>query len=846
MNYTIQNISEIINGQLHLADASATEIKNLITDSRKIVSPETSLFFALKGERNDGHQYINELIAQGVKNFVVSAIEPSLSAAGTGFGDKTNFILVTDTLQALQNLAAHHRKKFSYPIIGITGSNGKTIVKEWLYTLLREQYNIVRSPKSYNSQIGVPLSVWMMCEENNLGIFEAGISMHGEMENLEKIIQPTIGIFTNIGTAHDENFKDHNEKIVEKLKLFTHCAALIFCKDHADVFKHISHLLHDQKRSPLHGRGVGSEVIKSFTWSREHKADLEIGKIEKLATETIIEAFYKEQLISIRIPFIDDASIENAINCWALMLYLKIENENIADKMLLLSPVAMRLEMKEGINNCSVINDSYNSDMGSLTIALDFLNQQKQHQKRTLILSDILQSGKDENVLYKEVADSLKKKNVNRLIGIGEAICRQEKLFTSEKLFFNSTEDFLSNYKTNFFENETILLKGARAFGFERISKLLQQKAHETVLEINLNALIHNLNFYRSIIKPETKIMCMVKAFAYGSGSFEIANTLQFHRVNYLAVAYADEGVELRKGGITLPIMVMSPEEQSFDTMIDYNLEPELYSFRVLQLFNETAKRKLIKAQQKKFNIHLKLDTGMHRLGFEENELEELIAQLKQSPHLHVQSVFSHLAGSDEQVHDKFTQEQIEKFTHMSAVIKKQFDYQIMRHILNSAGIVRFADAQFEMVRLGIGLHGIGTTDAEKKMLEHVSTLKTTILQIKNVAAGETVGYSRKGVAQTDIRIATVAIGYADGLNRKLSNGIGKMLVNGKQASIIGNVCMDMCMLDVTQIDCKEGDEVIVFSKEYPIANIAKQTGTIAYEVLTSISQRVKRVYFHE
>ncbi|MEO8148876.1 MAG: bifunctional UDP-N-acetylmuramoyl-tripeptide:D-alanyl-D-alanine ligase/alanine racemase [Bacteroidia bacterium] len=840
MYYIIHHISKIINGQLQLGDTTFAEIKNLITDSRKIVSPENSLFFALKGARNDGHQYIKELISQGVKNFVVS------NPLSLGVGVEANFILVADTLQALQSLSVHHRKKFSYPVIGITGSNGKTIVKEWLYTLLREQYNIVRSPKSYNSQIGVPLSVWMMKEENDLGIFEAGISLKGEMENLEKIIQPTIGIFTNIGTAHDENFKDHHEKIIEKLKLFVNCKALIFCKDHADVFKHISHLLHEQKRSTLPGRGAGGEVIKQFSWSREHKADLEIGQIQKLTTETIIEAFYKEQLIAIRIPFIDDASIENAIQCWALMLYLNFSNDSIADKMLLLSPVAMRLEMKEGINNCSIINDSYNSDIGSLTIALDFLNQQKQHQKRTVVLSDILQSGKDENILYKEVADLIKKKNVNRLIGIGSAISRQANLFDGEKLFYNSTEDFFANYKADLFEEETILLKGARTFGFERISKLLQQKAHETVLEINLNALIHNLNFYRSIIRPETKMMCMVKAFAYGSGSFEIANTLQFHRVNYLAVAYADEGVELRKGGITLPIMVMSPEEQSFDTMIDYNLEPELYSFRVLKIFNEAAQRKLSNAEQKKISIHLKLDTGMHRLGFEENDLDQLILDLKQETHLHVQSVFSHLAGSDEQVHDNFTKEQIEKFRHMSSHIQSAFDHHIMRHILNSAGIVRFPDAQFEMVRLGIGLHGIGSTDAENKMLQHVATLKTTISQIKNIAAGETIGYSRKGIAKNDIRIATVAIGYADGLNRKLSNDIGKMIVNGKPASIIGNVCMDMCMLDVTQIDCKEGDDVIVFGKEYPIENIAQQTGTIAYEVLTGISQRVKRVYYHE
>ena len=783
-------------------------------------------FFALKVSR-DGHDYIEDALNQGVKNFVIS----DLNVANKIIAANANYVLVTDTLNALQELTAHHRKKFSYPVIGITGSNGKTFVKEWLYQLLRENFNVVRSPKSYNSQVGVPLSVALMKEENTLGIFEAGISMPGEMQQLEKIIAPTTGIFTNIGTAHDENFKNQDDKIIGKLKLFSHCNTLIFCKDHALVFKHISHLIHEQER------------IKSFSWSREHKADLEIGKIDKSFSETTIQAFYKEHLISIRIPFIDDAAIENAINCWCLLLVLGTDQKLIKEKMLLLAPVAMRLEMKEGINNCSLINDSYNSDISSITIALDYLNQQKQHAKRTVILSDILQSGKDEKVLYKEVADLLKKKNVNRLIGIGAAISDQQDLFENEKLFYKSTEDFLANYQSGFFEDETILIKGARFFEFERISNLLQQKAHETVLEINLNALIHNLNFYRALLKPHTDLMIMVKAFAYGSGSFEIANILQFHRVPYLAVAYTDEGVDLRKSGITLPIMVMNPEEQSFNSLIEYYLEPELYSFRVLKAYNELAK---LKNKNEQLRIHIKLDTGMHRLGFEEYQLEDLIMQLKTMTCLKVQSVFSHLAGSDEQAHDGFTNQQIKQFERMSTALQNALGYPVKRHILNSAGIIRFADAHYEIVRLGIGLHGIGNTDVEKKMLEPISTLKTTISQIKKVAAGETVGYGRKGKAEKNIIIATVAIGYADGLNRRLSNGVGSMLINGKTAPVIGNVCMDMCMLDVTNIDCKEGDVVIVFGKDHSIERIAEQTGTIAYEVLTGISQRVKRVYFHE
>ncbi|TAL57862.1 MAG: bifunctional UDP-N-acetylmuramoyl-tripeptide:D-alanyl-D-alanine ligase/alanine racemase, partial [Bacteroidetes bacterium] len=544
------------------------------------------------------------------------------------------------------------------------------------------------------------------------------------------------------------------------------------------------------------------------------------------------------------IPFTDEASIENTIHCWAVMLFLGYTNMVIAERMLRLSPVAMRLELKEGVNNCSVINDSYNSDLGSLAIALDFLNQQKQHPKRTLILSDIFQSGKNERELYKEVADLVKEKEVSRLIGIGEAISMQANQFDAERKFYKTTDEFLADYIGNIFSNETILLKGARAFGFERISRMLQQKAHETVLEINLNALIHNLNYYRSKIAPGTKMMVMVKAFSYGSGGFEVANILQHHQVDYLAVAYADEGIELRKAGIIIPIMVMNSEEASYDTMIRHDLEPEIFSFRVLKLFEDAVKR----SGRKDFPypIHLKLDTGMHRLGFEEKEMNEIAVRIGNSKFLEVRSVFSHLAGSEEQAHDEFTRNQIKKFGEMSEVIRSCFDYPIFRHILNSAGIVRFPGAQFEMVRLGIGLYGIGTNSEEQAQLKNVSTLKTTISQIKNIPAGESVGYGRKFVTKKDMRIATVPIGYADGLSRRLSNGKGKMIIKDKKASIVGSVCMDMCMLDITDIQCSEGDEVIVFGSEYSAYEIAKDMDTIPYEVFTGISRRVKRVYFQE
>jgi alanine racemase len=827
MIYSLSSVSTIVNGTINGNGNTTTVIRTLLIDSRKLSNAETSLFFAIVGERHNGHMYLQDLYDKGVRNFIVSTLPQNNQT----FTD-SNFILVADTLLAMQQLCVFHRKQFKIPVIGITGSNGKTIVKEWLYQLMREDKNIVRSPKSFNSQVGVPLSVWQINEENNLGIFEAGISQPHEMKLLEQIIQPTIGLITNIGQAHDENFENQKQKVDEKLKLFINAEVLIYCKDYL--------LVNDE----IIANKTFNEV-KLFTWSKKLRADLLVGRITKSTTNTEIQGVYKNDFIRINIPFTDEASIENAIHCWAMMLYLGYENSVVADRMRFLSPVAMRLELKEGINNCSIINDSYNSDLGSLAIAIDFLNQQKQHPKKTLILSDILQSGRNEEVLYKEVAELIHKKGISRLIGIGEGISNQMKQFDVEKSFYKSTNDFLKQFNNSFFRDETILLKGARVFGFEAISKVIQQKAHETVLEINLNAIVHNLNYFRSKIKADTKIMAMVKAFSYGSGSFEIANILQFHRVDYLAVAYADEGIELRKAGITMPIMVMNPEEQSYDAMIQYNLEPEIYSFRVLSLFEETLKRTERNITQP-IAIHIKLDTGMHRLGFDSAEVNELIVRIKNNKRLCVKSIFSHLAATDEAEHDEFTWHQIQQLNAMSEKIKAHFTYPIMKHILNSAGITRFPDAQFDMVRLGIGLYGIGVNAIEQTQLQNVSTLKTSISQIKNIPANETIGYSRKGVAKGDIQIATVPIGYADGLSRKLSNGKGKMIVKGKLAPIIGNVCMDMCMIDITNINANENDEVIVFGDANPITEVAKDIGTIAYEVLTNVSRRVKRVYYQE
>jgi len=825
--YFTKAIADIVSGKL--VGSGERLINQLLIDSRKIGNTEGLLFFAISGDRHNGHEFIPELYEKGVRSFVVTSL-PSHAEKYMG----VDFICVTDTLQALQKLCSEHRRKFSIPVVAVTGSNGKTIIKEWLYQLLREDKNIVRSPKSFNSQVGVPLSVWQMNEEHDLAIFEAGISRVAEMNCLEKIIQPTIGIFSNVGQAHDENFESPKQKIHEKVKLFYNAELLVYCKDYLLLQEELT-------------QNKNLKNTNIFSWSRKSRANLQIGKIKKSGHDTEIQAVFNNDFIKVVIPFTDEASIENAIQCWALMLHLGYENDLIAVRMKLLSPVAMRLELKEGVNNCSIINDSYNSDLGSLSIALDFLNQQKQHPNKTLILSDILQSGKNEENLYKEVANLLDKKGVQKFIGIGEALSRQKELFRQEKKFFNTTTDFLQAYNNSFFNDEAILLKGARAFSFEDISRLLQQKAHETVLEIDLNAVIHNLNYYRTKLRPETAIMAMVKAFSYGSGSYEIASILQFHRVNYLAVAYADEGVELRKAGISLPIMVMNPEEQSYDSMIQYSLEPEIFSFRILNMFDEAARRhNSVKGADVAIPIHIKLDTGMHRLGFMEEDINQLVVRLKNNKNLKVKSVFSHLVASDNQEHDDFTRTQVKAFTAMSDHILSHFDYKILRHILNSSGISRFQDAQFDMVRLGIGLYGIGNDAAEQQLLQNVSTLKTSISQIKNVPANDTIGYNRNAIAKNDMQVATIPIGYADGLSRKLSGGKGKVIVKGKIVPIVGNVCMDMCMIDVTGIQVAEGDEVIIFGEAHPIHQLAKDLDTIPYEVLTNVSRRVKRVYFQE
>lgn len=840
---TEHSIAEVVKGtggKLIVSSKKTYSIQELLLDSRKIIHPAETLFFALSGLKLDGHNYIDELYKKGVRNFVVSKAQDFTEAKYP----ESNFILVKDCTVALQKLTAAHRAKFTLPVIAVTGSNGKTVVKEWLYQLLHEDYNIVRNPKSYNSQIGVPLSVWLINQEHNLGIFEAGISESGEMDKLEKIIKPDIGVFTNIGEAHSEGFLSPRHKTKEKLNLFVNADILIYCKDYFDINQSVAEINALSK-----GSDETENKIKTFTWSLSSEADVQVVSVLLKDNQSFISCQYMGKELDFQIPFSDRASVENALHCACVMLYLKKDFDTIKERMKHLSRIAMRLEMKDAINNCSLINDTYNSDIGSLKIAIDFLKQQNQHPKKTVILSDILQSGRGELDLYTEVANILNENNVNRLIGVGPAMMRMKKMFEKNDRLqvscFESTEELLKSLDSSTFQNEVILLKGARKFRFEIIGKFLEKKVHETVLEINLNAIAHNLKVYQNLLKPETKIMAMVKAFSYGSGSFEIANALQFSRVDYLAVAYADEGVELRKNGIKLPIMVMNPEQRSFETMIHYDLEPEIYSLNLLDKFAEVLSL-LRNGGGEKYNIHIELETGMNRLGFEASEIPVLIERLKLNHQVQVASVFSHLAASEDKEYDDFTKQQIAKFDEMSTLITSQFDYKILRHILNSTGITRHTKAQFDMVRLGIGLYGIDASEKVQGKLMTVQTLKTTISQIKQVKKGESVGYGRVGKVSKDKTIATVGIGYADGLSRKLSAGRGKMLVNGKLAPIIGNVCMDMAMLDITGIEAGEGDEVIVFGQQPGIEDIATASETIPYEILTSISARVKRVYYQE
>jgi Alr-MurF fusion protein len=842
MIYSITQIAAILNGVLLNATCVEAEIAHILLDSRRVMFPKNSLFFAIVGKRHDGHHFINDLYAKGVRHFIVSEnidIQPFTNA---------NFIKVEDCLRALQQLATHHRRQFpNLQVIGITGSNGKTMVKEWLFQLLQPDHHIVRSPKSYNSQIGVALSVWQIKPEHNLAIFEAGISEKGEMEHLQPMIDPTIGVFTMLGMAHSEGFASPKEKTMEKFKLFKNAKHIIYSVE-ARRTAHIAEetaLLRVKGLQMRERLMVAENILTGWTRNLKLPADLHVNSIQNVGNKTVLKAIFRNQAIETTIPFTDHASIENAISCWMTLLQMGYAPTVIAERMARLEAVAMRLELKAGVNNCLVINDSYNSDLTSLNIALDFMVQQGAGRAtKTLIMSDILQSGQDLESLYRKVAEMLCEKKITRVIGIGSDIILMQHWIDPTCVraeFYATTPEFLKKIQNRSFQNEVILLKGARIFEFEHIADRLAQKTHKTVLEVNLNALSHNLLIFKKLLEPSVKIMVMVKASAYGNGSHEVGRLLEYHKTDYLAVAYADEGIDLRKAGIKLPMMVLNPEPASFEAMARYDLEPEIYSLRLLKQFigfadkNETQK------------IHLKFDTGMHRLGFSPSDLPELMCILKNNPQIQVQSAFSHLAASENPQFDAFTQSQFKQFTEMYETLTKDWGVKPLRHILNSSGIVRFPEAHLDMVRLGIGLYGIDGSETIQKKLQCVQTLKATISQIKIIPAGDTIGYSRRGVAVNSMRIATISIGYADGLLRGAGNSKFAVWLHGKRAFIVGGVCMDMCMLDITQIpEAKEGDEVEIFGANVSVNELAKVLDTIPYEVFTNVSERVKRVYFQE
>ena len=821
MRYTIENVTALIGARRF--GHSATQVEWLLTDSRSLVFPETTLFFALRTKVGDGHRYVADLYRRGVRNFVVGTLPAEHE---TAFPD-ANFLQVMSPLKALQRLAERHREEHDIPVIGVTGSNGKTVVKEWLYQLLSPTLHVTRSPKSYNSQVGVPLSVCLLGEHSEIGIFEAGISQPGEMAALRAIIPPTIGVMTNIGPAHQENFESVEEKCHEKLSLFQDAKVLVYCADDAVVDECVA-------TSLLRG--------ERLAWSRRNpSAALFVSAVETLERGTRITYRFHGAEATMTIPFTDDASTVNCIHCLAVLLSLNFSAEEIASRMKRLEPVAMRLEVIQGVRNCTLINDTYNSDAASLDIALDFMARRPeiQNKQKVLILSDMFQTGLPATELYAKVAELLNRRAIDHFIGVGPEISHAHSLFLMKKSFFPSGEALADSGLLDTLHDSLVLIKGSRPFGFEKITAALSLRVHETTLHVNLDALAGNLNYYRSFMKPETKMVCMVKASAYGAGSVEVAKTLQDRGVNYLAVAVADEGAELRRAGITAGIIVMNPEMTAFKTRFDYELEPEVYNFKLLDALIKAAEKEGIQGVP----VHIKLDTGMHRLGFDPRlDLPALIDRLHHQTSVIPRSVFSHFVGSDSPDFDDFSARQFALFDEASKTLQAAFPHKILRHICNSAGIERFPERHLDMVRLGLGLYGIDPID--NRSLQNVTTLRTTILQIRECPKGDSVGYSRRTVLERDSRIAAIPIGYADGLNRHLGNRRGYCLVNGQRADYVGNICMDVCMIDVTDTDCREGDTVEIFGDNLPPAELARLLDTIPYEILTSVSDRVKRIYF--
>ena len=821
MLYSIENIAALTGA--HRYGTQSAEIDRLLTDSRSLAFAETTLFFALRTKVGDGHRYIADLYRRGVRNFVVGTVPADWQ---TAYAD-ANFLKVVSPLKALQRLAERHREEFDLPVVGVTGSNGKTVVKEWLYQLLSPSMHVTRSPRSYNSQVGVPLSVWLLDEHSQVGVFEAGISQPGEMQALRAIVQPTIGVMTNIGPAHQENFATLEEKCHEKLELMRDAELLVCCADD------------EVTRSCLEAAPPKGRLL---AWSmKDASAPLFVEEVVKEGEGARIRYTYQRQQAEMHIPFSDDASVRNCIHCLAVCLALKLEPADIARRMERLEPVAMRLEVVQGVRGCTVINDAYNSDVASLDIALDFMNRRPElgERPKALILSDMLQTGLEPDVLYGKVAQMLERRGIDRLIGVGEEITAAQACFGMAKTFFATTDELMQSGLLEELHDVMVLVKGSRRFGFERVTSALSLRVHETTLDVNLQAIAENLNFYRSFMKPDTKITCMVKASAYGAGAIEIARTLQDRGVDYLAVAVADEGAELRRAGITTGIMVMNPELTAFGTLFEYDLEPEVYSFKLLDALVRAAEKQGIQG----LPVHIKLDTGMHRLGFDPlRDVPVLIDRLKHQTALVPRSVFSHFVGSDSPDFDAFSAQQFKLFDEASRTLQAAFSHKILRHICNSAGIERFPERHLDMVRLGLGLYGIDPID--NRRLHNVTSLRSTILQIREVPQGDSIGYSRRTVTTRDSRIAAVPIGYADGLNRHLGNRKGYCLVNGQQAPYVGNICMDVCMVDVTGIDCKEGDTVEIFGDNLPVTVLSDLLDTIPYEVLTSVSNRVKRVYF--
>lgn len=829
--YPVRTICTIVGGKF-LQQGEDHLVKYLLHDSRRVSQGTASLFFALKTEHGNGHRFVKDAWKRGVRNFIVSEPVPVEEL------EHSNIILVSDSLEALQKLAAHHRSRFSIPVIGITGSNGKTIVKEWLHQLLQQDHNIVRSPKSYNSQVGVALSVWQMNEQHNLAIFEAGISKPGEMKKLQEIIRPTIGILTNIGAAHGENFESNEQKAEEKIGLFQDAQAVIFPYD--DVIAAKAVIVWNEAEYQVRGE----PRFEALSWGSGGNADLRIIQIEKSESATSIRTIFRQKEFTYNLPFTDEASISNALTCACVMLHLGYDPQIINQRLAVLHTVDMRLQLNHGINNCLIINDSYSTDLTSLKIALEFLQQQSPGLRRTAVLSDFMESGRADEDLYHDVAAMLEHYGISRVYGIGGRITEHLSKHTGSFLFtaYPSTSAFISTFKSSQFYNEAILVKGARVYEFEQIAQLFERKVHQTVLEINLNALAHNLKEYQKTLYPGTRLMAMVKAFSYGSGGAEIASVLQYHNVHYLGVAYADEGVDLVRSGITLPIMVMNTDESTFQSVVEYNLQPVIYSFDLLHRFENYLREQALQD----YPVHIEVETGMNRLGFGFAETEALAEHLSRTDAFRVQSVFSHLASSEDASQDDFTLQQGELFGKAVAVLERYLPYTFIRHIANTAGILRHPHLQMDMVRLGIGLYGIETVKSSLD-LQAVATLRSTIAQVKHLKQGESVSYNRRWIAERDSVIATVRIGYADGYSRRFGNGNGRMWVHGKMAPVVGSVCMDMTMIDITGVsEAREGDEVIVFGQELPVQELATWIGTIPYEIMTSVSQRVKRVYFHE